>query len=503
MIDQVEANTETIKTTIDYNPHPKQVLFHENKASFRLFGGAAGPGKSKAIVMEAVAQCLEAPKGTPIEGLLLRRTFPELEASLIKTFRAEIPQKLFTYNQQKHIATFRANGSTLQFAYCRNEADVYRFQSAEFDFIGIDELTHWTEFQFWYMMSRLRTTKKGVFPNFFGGTNPGNLGHVWVRDLFVRQIKIPKQYKKEDFNYTHATIYDNPTLIARDPAYLKRLEALPEVAKQALLYGNWDIFQGQFFDKWLEQIHVIEPYVPPVDWKRFRAIDYGSAAPFSCHWYGINPKPDQPPADRPELRGVKVVCYKEYYYPFPDPYTGEFLVERRTDTQNFEQVRDLSKGEDISYTVADPSIWGKSDTQESIADTARAVGIVCIPADNDRKSGWSNLREYLDWKPAPPGRPETDQKPPLVKFTKNCYHLIRTLPALIFDTKNLEDIEDGQEDHAPDECRYALKSLKTKMKISDATKAERDEERESDRANRRKPINDRFRFGATTYGQRR
>ena len=496
---QVAEREEVIEVPIDYHPFPKQNLFHESAASFRLFGGAAGPGKTKSIVMEATAQCLESP--VPIEGLLMRRTYPELEQSLIKKFREEVPAKLYHYNQQKHLVTFKKNKSTIQFGYCRNENDVYRYQSAEYDFIGIDELTHFTEFQFWYLMSRLRTTKLRIIPNMFGGTNPGNIGHLWVRSLFVRKDRIPPLHKQEDFFYQHALIYDNPVLIARDPGYLKRLEALPEAKKQALLFGNWDIFEGQFFEEWLESVHVVSPFTPPVDWKRFRAIDYGSSAPFSCGWYAINPRPDQPPEGREDLRGVKILRYKEYYYPFPDPHTGEFLVEKRTDTQNFEQVRDLSRGEEISYTVADPSIWAGEDVGKSIAATARAVGIICTPADNDRQSGWSNMREYLRWVKTPPGRPETDMQPPLFKVTSNCYHFIRTVPGLIYDDKNIEDIADGQEDHAPDEGRYALKSLKTKVKISDATKTERQEERENKQQNRRRPIQERFRH--SNFGQRR
>ena len=91
---------------------------------------------------EGVIKCLVKPKTV---GILFRKTFPELEMSLVRRFLEKCPKELFTYDSSRHIATF-LNGSILQFAYCDTPNDVYRYQSAEFDFIGIDELTHFTEY---------------------------------------------------------------------------------------------------------------------------------------------------------------------------------------------------------------------------------------------------------------------------------------------------------------------------------------------------------------------
>lgn len=502
---QTFEQSEAVEVNIDYTPFEKQEIFHGSKARYRLFGGAAGPGKSTAVIYEAAAQCLESDHA--IDGVLFRRTFPELEQSLIKKFLEKIPGKLYVYNSQKHLVTFKRNKSTLLFTYCKREDDVYKYQSVEWDFIGIDELTHFTEFQVRYLLTRLRTTKENTYANFFAATNPGNIGHVWVRGWFVRKDKLPPGESPADYDYTHSTVDDNPIIMERDPEYVKRLNALPEVQKQALRWGNWDIFQGQFFSEWLDSVHVIEPFTPPADWKRIRAIDYGSTAPFCCLWAAINPNPDIPPVDaagrvRHELKGVKVIIYKEYYYPFPDPFTGEVLVPLKTDTQNFEAVLDMSQGEEVSYTVMDPSTWGKSETKQSIADTARATGLICQPADNDRVGGWSNVRNYLNWKEGIPGDPLSGRQP-LVKVTSNCYHLIRTLPALIHHETKLEDIADDQEDHAPDTIRYLLRSLKAKLKVSSAHKQEREAEREEKRDARRRPMSERLKHSASTYGMRR
>src|SRR5882757_5705792 len=163
-----------------YTPFNQQRLFHESRAKYRLFGGAAGPGKSKALLAEAIGQALEVAGS---DTLLLRRTFPELESSLLTYFRRDVPRDLYRdYNEAKHVVTWN-NGSTTRFGYCRNENDVYQYQGAEFLFIGIDELTHFTLKQWQFLTSRNRcpipeytdgdSKGKNVVPCMAGATNPG------------------------------------------------------------------------------------------------------------------------------------------------------------------------------------------------------------------------------------------------------------------------------------------------------------------------------------------
>ena len=105
-----------------YRPFPRQQQFHDSIAKYRLFGGAAGPGKTKALLWEAI---LQANAWAGVDTLLLRRTYPELESSLLAYFRRDVPRGLYKkYNESKHVVTWR-NGSTTRFGYCRNENDVY------------------------------------------------------------------------------------------------------------------------------------------------------------------------------------------------------------------------------------------------------------------------------------------------------------------------------------------------------------------------------------------
>ena len=120
--------------------------------------------------------------------MLLRRTYPELESSLLAYFRRDVPRKLYrSYNEAKHIVTWH-NGSTTRFGYCRNENDVYQYQGAEFLFIGIDELTHFTLKQWQFLTSRNRCSVPGSVCNMAGATNPGNIGHAWVKALWVDHV---------------------------------------------------------------------------------------------------------------------------------------------------------------------------------------------------------------------------------------------------------------------------------------------------------------------------
>src|SRR5499427_1021216 len=167
-----------------YRPFSRQAEFHRSHAKYRLFGGAAGPGKTKALLWEAIFQANEV---AGCDTLLLRRTYPELESSLLAYFRRDVPRKFYkSYNESKHVVTW-LNGSTTRFGYCRNENDVYQYQGAEFLFIGLDELTHFTLKQWQFLTSRNRCPVPGSFPCMAVATNPGNIGHAWVKALWVDQ----------------------------------------------------------------------------------------------------------------------------------------------------------------------------------------------------------------------------------------------------------------------------------------------------------------------------
>jgi hypothetical protein len=136
-----EKKEDGLRSSEVYTPFPRQKEFHESPAKYRLFGGAAGPGKTKALLWEAIFQAHDHPC---VDTLLLRRTFPELETSLLTYFRRDVPREMYaSYNDSKHVVTWK-NGSTTRFGYSASESDIYQYQGAELVFIGIDELTLFT-----------------------------------------------------------------------------------------------------------------------------------------------------------------------------------------------------------------------------------------------------------------------------------------------------------------------------------------------------------------------
>ena len=271
-----------------YTPFARQNQFHLSPAKYRLFGGAAGPGKTKALLWEAIFQ---AHLVAGSDSLLLRRTFPELESSLLLQFRRDVPRSFYkSYNESKHLVTW-TNGSTTRFGYCRNENDVYQYQGAEFLFIGLDELTHFTLKQWQFLTSRNRCPVPDSRCKMAGATNPGNIGHAWVKALWVDHV-VPAGYERgdlydrKDYDFIRARLDDNP-IYANDAEYRRTLEALPEHLRRAFLDGDWDVFAGQYFDVFDVGRHTARPEELRLEpwWPRWISIDWGFQHPSAVYWH--------------------------------------------------------------------------------------------------------------------------------------------------------------------------------------------------------------------------
>lgn len=417
--------------TIDYTPTEKQAKFHSCPADEVLFGGSAGGGKSMALLMEAIVEALEVPGN---RCLLMRRTYPELEKSLIHTSLQIIPKDLGRYNDGKKRWTF-VNGSIIDFGYCENENDVTKYQSAEYGFIGFDELTHFTEFQYTYMLSRLRSTVEGVWPRMRAATNPGGVGHAWVKKYFIDPAP-PETVWTTDEGLTRcfipATVYDNPYLMEADPGYIRRLESLDEDSKRALLYGDWDVFAGQAFKEFNRDLHVVKPFSIPKNWTRYRSLDWGYSKPFAVLWGAVD-------------GDENIYIYREFY----GCEKGRYDTGIKLDAKEVgKEIAKLSRFEKYRKSVADPACFSKHGYKgETIADLLKEGGAKFERGYNDRIQGKNYIHEKLKIK--------DDGKPSLFIF-ENCIHLIRTLPALVYDKSRPEDVDTKGEDHLYDALRYMV-----------------------------------------------
>lgn len=399
---------------------PRQMAFLQADADEVLFGGAAGGGKSYAQLTDAMLYALRYPKS---KQLLLRRTLPELEMSLIRVARGLYPTALFSYQSSLHCGSF-VNGSVIDFGYCASEGDVYRYQSAEYDVIRFDELTHFTEFQYLYLLSRLRGAN-GYPKQVKSATNPGGVGHSWVKRRFVSPSPWNVPFVGAEGNtrvFLPAKLSDNPFLCRADPGYRARLEQLPDNQKKALLYGEWDLFEGQFFSEFAYETHTVEPFAIPAHWRRFRTVDYGLDC-LACLWVALDGEGNA------------------YVY-------RELCRENLVVSQACEMMLSMTPPDERIYaTLAPPDLWQRSqESGRSKALLFSEFGVSFTKTPNDRETGWLAVKELL--------RPQKDGRPRLRIF-RTCTRLIECLPALQHDPLKPCDTATEPHDitHAPDALR--------------------------------------------------
>lgn len=431
-------------------PSKRQELFLSAKAKHVGFGGARGGGKSWAVRSKAKLLSLNYPG---IKILIVRRTYPELVNNHITQLRKEL-YGIAKYKDKDKVFNF-PNGSTIQFMYCAKDSDLDRVQGTEYDIIFLDEATQLSEHQ----MKTITACLRGVndFPKrIYYTCNPGGQGHSYIKRIFI-----DKNYKDgenpEDYEFIQSLVTDNKILMETDPEYIKMLEALPHRQKQAWLYGNWDIFEGQFFEEFVDDpkhykdrmfTHVIEPFDIPKNWKIYRSYDWGYAKPFSCGWWAVD---------------YDGVFYRilEYYGCTGEPNEGV----KWTPQKQFEEIKRVEnehpylKGKQIEG-IADPACWNK-ETGESIIDTAMKYGIYFQKGDNKRIAGWQQVHYRLQF---------DDNGYPMMYIFNNCKNFIRTIPLLMYSDTKVEDLDTELEDHIADETRYMcmsrpIKPIKAKANI--------------------------------------
>lgn len=435
-----------IAIEVKYTPNAKQYLFHECPSTEVVYGGAKGGGKSCALVMEALAYALEY-KGAEI--YLFRETYDDLEMTLIKEWKAQVPAALYKYNESKHIATL-PNGSRVLFRYISSTKDADKYQGRSIDFIGVDELTKHEEESIQTLLSCVRSVKG--FPARFRGTcNPGGIGHVWVRRRYINATGKGKKTIRDpitdnSLSYIPATVYDNHILMQNDPAYVKRLENLPPAKRKAFLEGDWDAYDGQAFEEWSPAIHVCEPFQIPKHWRRWRAADNGYTDPFAWYWFAVS-------------EDGQVYIYREYTRDKKDPkisYSDQArrVVERSTyadATSGYEEL----VSEPISYTVVGHDAFAVNPTAngKAIIDFYSEGGIHgCIKAITDRRLRKATWHEYLK----PYKDENTGKMTAKVQIFPCCKKLIETLPQQIEDEADPEKVAETDYDHWYDAAGYGL-----------------------------------------------
>lgn len=399
-----------------------------NKSKFVLYGGAMGGGKSFFLRWKLLSMLLGyAARGkTNVTVGLFCEDYPALRDRHVGKIKAEFPEWLGEYREVDHNFVLKPEFGSGVMAL-RNLDDASKYQSAEFAVIAVDELTKISEQDFIDLRTRLRWS--GIDnPKFIGATNPGGRGHLWCKKLWIDKQFPEYEQEKDEFVYIKAVLTDNPYI--NTPSYLKTLESLPLYKRKAFVEGDWDIFEGQYFEEWDPTKHIVPSFSLPEYWPRFRSIDpSGQNGITSCHWYAVNGVGD-------------VFVYKEHY--------GKGMNAH----EHAAEIKRMSGDEEYQYTTIDSAADAKTGHEETMSDIYRKNGVDNLwpSGKQQRVAGWDIVREYL--------KHTLSGKPGGLYVFSECKHLIRTLPALVHDPMNSDDVDTTGEDHAEDELRYILQSLR-------------------------------------------
>ena len=442
----VMTESEVTKLPPNIKNHVEEnIVFRPNKgpqteflaASERevFYGGARGGGKSYAMLIDPLRYCDKSHH----RALLLRRSMPELRDMINHSQR--LYGRAFPgakWREQEKEWRF-PSGARIEFGYAENLTDVLRYQGQSYTWIGIDELPQYATPEIYnFLRSSLRSVDPEI-PVFMRATgNPGNVGSLWVKEMFVDPAEPNTAFKINidtvagqktiTRRFIPAKLQDNPYLMQTDD-YLIMLSSLPEVQRKQFLEGDWSAFENSAFPEFSLTTHVVQPFDIPRNWLRFRTCDWGYSTAACVLWIAVD-------------FDNNFWIYREYY------------TKRVTADIFAKQVLEREQDEYIRYGILDSSTWARrGDAGPSIAETMIREGCKWRPSDRSPRSriaGKLELHKQFTL--------DKDTNQPRLKIFSNCINLIRTLPMLPIDKNNPEDVDTDAEDHAYDALRYGVMS---------------------------------------------
>ena len=426
--DSIQEHLDTTGSYVAFMPNEgPQTDFLAAAEKDVLYGGAAGGGKSFAMLIDPLRSC-HIPEH---RALILRRSMPELRELIDKS--RELYPKAFKgakFREVEKLWNF-PSGAKIEFGFLEKDADVYRYQGQAYSWIGFDEITHLpTEFGWNYLASRLRTTNPNLETYLRCTANPGGVGAQWVKKRYIEASEPNKTFKGKDGltrKFIPALLQDNPYL-AEDGEYERMLQSLPAVQRRQLLEGNWDVAEGAAFAEFATDVHVIPPFELPSWWERVKGIDYGYAAESCCLWGAVDPD------------DKTIIIYRELYR---KGLTGEALADTITQMEENE-IKSIPG-------VLDTAAWARTGyTGPTIGETLVNRGHKLRRADKNRIAGKTQIHEHLRQREGA-GRPR-------LQIFSNCVNLIKELQGIPLSANNPEDVDTKAADHAYDALRYMIMS---------------------------------------------
>lgn len=474
-----------MSSNLIWRPTPRQAAFLAvpDTVFEVMYGGAAGGGKSEALLnLPIVREFFKEPR---FKGILFRRTYPELEAEIILRSQS---QGLYEgtggkYNVEKKRWQW-PSGAIMQFGHLEYDRDVRKYDSAEYNLVEFDEVTSFTEYQYLYMFSRCRSSDPCLPAIIRSGTNPGNVGHSWVRERFVEPCSTGNQILRDKrTNLTRifipSKVQDNPHLMHNDPQYINRLQGMAEKDRRAKLDGDWYTFSGQVFDDYREEVydgepnnavHVVDDFTIPSWWPKVLAIDWGYEAMTYALWAAVSPN-------------GRVYLYRE------------FSIKHAKISQWATEIGRMSHGEVFSDVVICQSAAQQRGDDLTIAEQFEKYSQLrprlSVNEHGSRIASKLLIQEYMRWRTRPFRKivaedfsqetanvilrnlgmeaykdylssfePEVlESNIPKLQIFRSLEVLRKTIPLCIYDDDKKEDVAEFSGDDPYDCLRYCIRAV--------------------------------------------
>lgn len=422
-----------------WEPTERQARFLSCGADEIGYGGAAGGGKSDALIMA----CIGDPEQNVFnnsrwKALILRRNFPELERTLIDKSKG-LFSGMMKWDGVKHRWS-ASGGGIIQFGHMKTEMSKYDYKSSEYNVIAFDEATEFLESMYLYMFSRNRSTDSALHPRIFAATNPGGVGHGWFKRRFIEDSsgrKIKSDYiHKYDIElpdgrvmtktrcFIPAKLVDNPHLNLNNPGYVGNLMVLPDVERRALMDGDWNIYSGQFFTEFSDH-HICKPFDFPLGWPVWISMDWGYATWCAVGFYTQDPESEQ------TIMFDEIFCTRQ---------TPEVVARAIKDKLGKRFIDLRGQFSDRRIQIQD------EDLGISTRSKFNMQGIYFSIADDDHRNGWHRARELF--------MRDKEGRCNFQVFS-SCSNFIEKIPNCIHDMNKPEDMDRrGDGVHMADQFRY-------------------------------------------------
>ena len=465
----------------EFMPYPKQMLFLSSNHDEILFGGARGGGKSQALAQDAALhvrkwhwdghelvvdkQSIDYPEYV---ALILRRKYTDIYMNF-KPMCDRIYESLGAiWGEKAQCYTF-PSGAKIYLKHCDEAKDVDKYIGGNYHYLGVEEANQFPERWIREIGGSVRSTNPDLKPFKRYTTNPGGVGHIWlkrrfidvcppkegklcwneVHDLEYTELNPGEPYRDEQGNFRWfipSLVFDNPALINGDLQYVRFLKSLDPLKKKMWLHGKWDEMSGLFFHMWSKEYHVVderEVVVDPENCRIYRCVDYGTTNPFACLFAQVE-------------RSGRVTVFDEIYETGLTPSMQAEMILARTRQWRLTE-------DDIDLTVVDPAM--KTGNQDmgirlgSVLEIYQDCGVQHIALGNNaRVQGWGVMKDYLR---IPDMGEDGVQSEPMLRFSSRCTNAIETIPILTSDINNVEDVDTDGEDHIADSLRYLLMFIHT------------------------------------------